>query len=775
MAEITESIIDFYRQANEGKLPVLSASPVVETVSIENEPIVESQPVLSSFEIKESFTSLEPTPIVEDAFVKFIEKFKTIVNEAKEKEPAAIIEREIKAKTLEFITKLKEGTTTKKPLPKKFIKEYPKPSKQKAIKTEIQENEISEEKLEDVVLEQEETPRLETKSQVKNNYVEQLRSLDKDKKKTETKSTDIKSLIDKKVKEAVEVLHKQLMNTAMGGSGGGTNAVQFAQGGTMRGDLNVTGNYLSGGVDLKDIFSGGGGGPIDRLTAGSKLLLLNPDGTFSFPDDLIKTENDSSLTLQSENTTLSAFTQVVVSPYAFIVHDNNQNSISFDTIDNTVTITTDGIYEWKFNDQGDLVGPGGVLTVEGSLNVSSHLLSGGRNLDEIFLTSETDAQTLSWNASAYNLSISNGNSVSLSSIKGREDINTLVSTNSAAWDQSYNTTTVYQANSASYATTQYTDATYLTLSGGTLTNGLSVFGSTFINNNLTVGGSLTALGTATFANTLFTTTSAISVVNTGLGPALYVYQAAGPYDVASFYDGDGIEVLHVGNAGPGGLGKVGINESFPNKELTVRGSISATETIYANSYLSAGVNLLDIFGSPADRLINGSYQVVLSSNGDLALPGAIVTASNSKLDLVGFGPNKAYLTTTPDDTTALFMGADVAELRAKTYASIATNTGGTTHLWEFGADGSLKFPDNTTQTTAFTGNPDGGGATPIKRFDYVTVSNIDYSYSGSAIFGTLDTSPTWKLIRLTYANNGTISNSASALNSWTGRLTATYV
>ena len=174
------------------------------------------------------------------------------------------------------------------------------------------------------------------------------------------------------------------------------------------------------------------------------------------------------------------------------------------------------------------------------------------------------------------------------------------------------------------------------------------------------------MGTATFANTIFTTTSALSVVNTGPGPALYVFQASGPYDVASFYDGDGIEVLHVGNAGPGGLGKVGINESFPNEELTVRGSISATETIYANSYLSAGVNLLDIFSS-------------------------------------------------------------------------------------------------------------GGGATPIKRFDYVTVSNIDYSYSGSALFETLDTSPTWKLIRLTYANNGSISNSASAINSWTGRLTAAYV
>ena len=73
------------------------------------------------------------------------------------------------------------------------------------------------------------------------------------------------------------------------------------------------------------------------------------------------------------------------------------------------------------------------------------------------------------------------------------------------------------------------------------------------------------------------------------------------------------------------------------------------------------------------------------------------------------------------------------------------------------------------------GGGGGGGVTTTKKFDYVTVSSIDYSYSGTTVQGTIETSPTWKLIRLTYANNGTISNSASAIDSWTGRLTATYV
>ena len=194
------------------------------------------------------------------------------------------------------------------------------------------------------------------------------------------------------------------------------------------------------------------------------------------------------------------------------------------------------------------------------------------------------------------------------------------------------------------------------------------------------------------------------------------------------------------------------------------GTMNGDLNVNAN-YLSGGVNLLDIFalqpdldhqtlsfnestaqlsisngntvslsalsGEFTDRLVNGSYQVVLSGNGNLTLPGAIVTASNSKLDLVGFGPNKAYLTTTADDSTALYMATDVAELRANTTVSITTNTGVTPRLWEFGTNGGLKFPDNTTQTTAFTGNPDSSSWDST----YTTVKNFSASWEESTDIG----------------------------------------
>jgi hypothetical protein len=98
-----------------------------------------------------------------------------------------------------------------------------------------------------------------------------------------------------------------------------------------------------------------------------------------------------------------------------------------------------------------------------------------------------------------------------------------------------------------------------------------VLSSLTVDRDVTVLGRLSSLGVSYFANTVFSTTSAICAYNTGPGPALYVYQAAGPYDVASFYDGDGVEVLHIGNATPNGNGFVGINNGDPNVELSVDG------------------------------------------------------------------------------------------------------------------------------------------------------------------------------------------------------------
>jgi hypothetical protein len=107
-------------------------------------------------------------------------------------------------------------------------------------------------------------------------------------------------------------------------------------------------------------------------------------------------------------------------------------------------------------------------------------------------------------------------------------------------------------------------------------NGVNVY------TNLTIHGDLSSTGNQYFANTFFTTTSAISVVNvspTSDTPALYIAQS-GPGDIASFYDLDaGVEVLHIGGAN-GTFPNVGIKTFNPNKDFTVNGEISAKSTIW---------------------------------------------------------------------------------------------------------------------------------------------------------------------------------------------------
>lgn len=137
-----------------------------------------------------------------------------------------------------------------------------------------------------------------------------------------------------------------------------------------------------------------------------------------------------------------------------------------------------------------------------------------------------------------------------------------VNGNSARWTSVYNNV---QSNSAFYAL----DSNVVKLTGGT------------IDGNLTITGNITSFGSASFASTVYSTTSALSIVNVGnFGPALYVSND-GTGDLASFYDFDSeVEVFHIGGAN-GSNPYTGIRTSSPNKELTVVGDISATGVIWS--------------------------------------------------------------------------------------------------------------------------------------------------------------------------------------------------
>ena len=204
--------------------------------------------------------------------------------------------------------------------------------------------------------------------------------------------------------------------------------------------------------------------------------------------------------------------------------------------------------------------------------------------------STTQSGSANWNSVYSSVSNTSGNWNDVYNLVAQNNskwgsVYSSAKSNSANWDSVYNSVSPVSTNwdsvySSVSQTSSSWNSVYSNVNSNSANYALTNKDVTFLQNVTIVGG-LTALSGATFTNTIFTTTSALSVVNTGGGPALFIYQAAGPYDVASFYDGDGVEVLHVGNAIGGGnpRGKVGINESDPAKELTVKGVISASEVI----------------------------------------------------------------------------------------------------------------------------------------------------------------------------------------------------
>ena len=185
-------------------------------------------------------------------------------------------------------------------------------------------------------------------------------------------------------------------------------------------------------------------------------------------------------------------------------------------------------------------------TMDGTLNVTGQYLSGGVDLLTVFAGGGDDIE-----------------------------VNTLVRANSGSWDSAYNTSVVYQSNSATYPTIDFVNSKFFPLSGGAIT------GDTRFNSNVTIYGNLTATGTTTFANTVFSVTSALSVVHIGEGPAVWVGNN-GLGDIASFNDMDtGLEVLHVGGSN-GSFPNVGVKTSTPNVDFTVNGQISASDTIWSS-------------------------------------------------------------------------------------------------------------------------------------------------------------------------------------------------
>jgi len=125
-----------------------------------------------------------------------------------------------------------------------------------------------------------------------------------------------------------------------------------------------------------------------------------------------------------------------------------------------------------------------------------------------------------------------------------------------------------------------------------------------IGGDTTITGNLSVLGDFTRIDTLVTVTSALSVINAGTGPALYIEQT-GINPIAQFVDRDGGTVT-ISDTGSVGIGTpLG---AIPLEKLTVTGNISASGTLKLGS-LVAGTSdsvVIESGGVLQDRTINPS-------------------------------------------------------------------------------------------------------------------------------------------------------------------------
>lgn len=112
-----------------------------------------------------------------------------------------------------------------------------------------------------------------------------------------------------------------------------------------------------------------------------------------------------------------------------------------------------------------------------------------------------------------------------------------------------------------------------------LTGNLSAQGNGFIDGNLLVTGNLSALGDFSYVDTIVTVTSALSVINTGTGPALTVVQY-GAQPVAQFIDRESTCTLLLADGG-----RVGINTNRlqPGIGVTINNNLSSNNSLTANA------------------------------------------------------------------------------------------------------------------------------------------------------------------------------------------------
>jgi hypothetical protein len=214
-----------------------------------------------------------------------------------------------------------------------------------------------------------------------------------------------------------------------------------------------------------------------------------------------------------------------------------------------------------------------------------------------------NATTASTWANSRTFTFAGGNVTGSFSANGSGDVSNIalnvLSVSSTRWDSVY---TSYNSNSGQFITSIGSGTQGLlqinAINGGVDTIDLTNLGTTdsptfaniLISNNATIAGNLSVQGNLTFLDTMVSLTSALSVVNTGTGPALFVRQS-GSTPLAQFVDAEGGQILFNNN------GIVSIGTTTTTQLLNVGGNILASNITLSGLPSNSTSNSLVVSGT----------------------------------------------------------------------------------------------------------------------------------------------------------------------------------
>jgi len=341
-----------------------------------------------------------------------------------------------------------------------------------------------------------------------------------------------------------------------------------------------------------------------------------------------------------------------------------------------------------------------------------------RDQSGTFLTTESDSQTLSFNDATKELSITSGNSVSLSSLdvtglsSNWESTFTTVKTNSATWDyqgtdiksltgnweNTYATVSSSSANwQSAYNTIKDVSGSYLPLSGGTLTGKL-IASASDIEAKLNIGTRLTggspntvSAGDLWISNqgvlTYRDTTVARAIASTSLSNTFNQ-----PQTIGSTATGP---ILNVTNSGTGQAAvfvanslsaAVRITQTGGGNSILVEDDTNPDATPFIVDNLgNVGIGLSSMAGVPVKLAVVGSLSatsVVYASGGNSDIWNSTYTSVSS---------NSASWSAIPQVVEATVFNADTVTL---TRGNV---------VYSFGATGdtmSVKLASNSGESTS---------------------------------------------------------------------------